>query len=129
MNETYTYVKYCLRHQSGAATITFYVPDEKSREVRVVFVDPEHETNDTQMMNLADAREWYIQKIQEGYLLHSTDRSNSRDTMEYSPYKEYFSKDAFSYGNIIKKEDFEIATELYEWVDRIKEDVSYGDLH
>ena len=120
--EPYTYVKYCLRQEPASGTITFYVPDDNSRDVRIVIVDSEHETKNTQMMNLADARDWYIQKIQEGYLLHSTDRSNSRNNVDYSPYKEYFSKDDFSYGNVIKKEDFEIAMELYDWTKRIEED-------
>tara|TARA_X000001382_G_scaffold128581_1_gene118618 strand:+ start:590 stop:982 length:393 start_codon:yes stop_codon:yes gene_type:complete len=128
--DTETYVKYFLRHQSGSGTITFYVPDDNSSDVRIVFVDAEHETNDTQTMNLADARELYVEKIREGYLLHSTDRSNSKDTMEYSPYKEYFSENPYSHkSNVIKKEDFEIAMEVYEWTKRIKENVyEYEDL-
>ena len=120
------YVKYRLRDQGRSITITFYVPDDTSCDVTIESMNEETGESHTDSKNLSDARELYVEKIREGYLLHSTDRSNSKDTMEYSPYKEYFSENPYSYeSNVIKKEDFEIAMEVYEWSKRIEENL-YG---
>ena len=104
----FTYIIYTLYNEEKDKRIQYRVPDDENIDVTV------DDESGMRTLNRDEAREYWAECVRNGFVLHSKDRSHSKNPAE--KWTESYHK----FHSVIKNEDF-IKEDLYRYYSELTE--------
>jgi len=99
----FTYIIYTLSNEEKNKRIKYTVPDDENIDVTV------DDESGVRTMNRDEAREYWIECVHNGFIMHSKDRSHSKEHVEN------WIEESYKFHSVVIKNEDYIKEDLYRY--------------